>query len=112
MDLDTVYLERFAEPEVDPGIVGCQVAPVASHPALHRCTVLPKQLDHASVSRPVGANSLHMNQEPMPALWNGVQQQARRTVVVGEQNIDTTVVIHVAKNRGSADVGAIEGRAG
>src|SRR5579863_10125871 len=48
----------------------------------------------------------------MPALRHGVQQQARWTVVVGDQNIDATVVIHVAKSGRSTDLGKREGRAG
>jgi hypothetical protein len=102
LDLDAVHLGRFTEPEVDSGIVGRQVTSVTSDPALHGSAILPKQLDHASVSGTIGVNSLHMNQDPMPAFGHRVQKQARWTVVVGDQNIHAAVVIHVAKNGGSA----------
>ena len=102
----------FAQPEVNSGIVGREITAVASRPALDGCAILPHQFHHASVSGTIGADSLQMNQHPMSAVRHGVQQQARGTVVVGDQNIHSAVVVHVAENRRPADLQRLQRRAG
>ncbi len=110
-DLDEVHLRRRAQPEVDSGIVGRQVAAVAPHPALDRGPVFPDQLHNASVPGPVGADPFQADQNPMPAL-GCVQEQVGRTIIVGHQNVHTAVVVHIAEYGRPADVAVLEGRAG
>jgi hypothetical protein len=53
-----------------------------------------------------------MKLDPVSALRSHVQQQARRTIVVGHQNVDSTVVVHIAEHRRPADLDQRQRRAG
>jgi hypothetical protein len=48
----------------------------------------------------------------MTAVRHRVQQQARGTVIVGEQNVDPSIVIHVVESRRAAGLQGLQVRSG
>ena len=45
-----------------------------------------------------------LDQEPVSAFGSGIQKQARRTIVVGDQNVHASVIVHISEYRRPADL--------
>src|SRR5262245_30010484 len=52
-----------------------------------------------------------MNQDPVPTVLGCVQQQPGRAVVVSYQNVNSTVVVHIAEHGGAAHLLKLQSRA-
>ena len=48
----------------------------------------------------------------MPSIRRGISEQASRAIIIGDEDVDATVVIYVAENRGPANLDEFQGRTG
>ena len=100
--LDPVHNRLGTQPEVNPWIIGSHIA--GPTPNL----VLPAKVTacHSNFRANGGRMALRGDQlqlDPMVAVPAFIAKQRRRTVVVGDENVNISVVVVIAESHATAD---------
>jgi len=109
-DLNSFHFGSVAQPKVYSRIVSGQITAISPDPALDGSSVFSDQLNGAAISGAVGARSFETKEDPVTTVRRGIQEQARGAVVVGDQDIDSPVIVDVAKHGGAAYIDVIQRR--
>src|SRR6266480_4907349 len=96
---------------MDPDIIGAQIARIRVG-APHEFSSVLANFDPGTDRKAISASCFQANQEPVITVDKSilVQQQPHRAIVVGDHNVDGTVVVDIPESRSAAYLGNRKGR--
>ncbi len=96
---------------MDPRVACRKIAAIGVNASPQLLRVFADQRDSGADAVAVVFHADEFHLHPMRAPGRLVQKQARRTIIVGHEDVDVAVIIDVAECGGAADFGKLQRRA-